>query len=90
MSPQRSHLALWKSAPLPPHPHHPGRRSDGAWKAAEDGTLPHPLENRSAVSHSPPATAAAGIDTESEIKMQSQNPTEHVPGRGNINRGVVP
>jgi hypothetical protein len=42
---------LWKKAPLPPHPHHPGRRSAGVWKAAAPtpptGTLPHPLENAS-------------------------------------------
>jgi hypothetical protein len=41
--------SLWKTPPLPPHPHHPGRRSAGVWKAAAatppPGTLPHPLEN---------------------------------------------
>jgi hypothetical protein len=40
---------LWKTPPLPPDPHHPGRQSDGVWKAAaltlSPGTLPHPLEN---------------------------------------------
>ena len=30
------------------------------WKAAADGTFPHPSENRSAVSHSPPTPATAG------------------------------
>ena len=38
---------LWKSPPLPPHPHHPGRRPAGAWKAPplpSPGTLPPPLE----------------------------------------------
>jgi hypothetical protein len=41
--------SLWKTPPLPPAPHHPGRQSDGVWKAAapalSPGTLPHPLEN---------------------------------------------
>jgi putative transposase len=42
---------LWKTPPLPPDPHHPGRRSAGLWKAAAShpaaGTLPQPLENAS-------------------------------------------
>jgi putative transposase len=42
---------LWKTPPLPPDPHHPGRRSAGLWKAAAPhpatGTLPQPLENAS-------------------------------------------
>lgn len=40
---------LRKTPPLPPDPHHPGRRSAGLWKAAAPapppGTLPQPLEN---------------------------------------------
>jgi len=44
-----SPYCLWKTPPLPPDPHLPGRRSAGVWKAATTtpppGTLPHPLEN---------------------------------------------
>lgn len=40
------HAGLGKSPPLPPRPHHPGRRSAGLWKAAARGvTLPQPLES---------------------------------------------
>jgi hypothetical protein len=55
---------LWKLPLLPRHPLLPGRRSAGLWKAATPnlppGTLPQTLENRFAVSHSPPASTAAG------------------------------
>jgi hypothetical protein len=41
--------ALRKTPPLPPDPHHPGRRSAELWKAASPalpaGTLPQLLEN---------------------------------------------
>jgi hypothetical protein len=54
--------ALWKTPPLLPHPHHPGRRPDGVWKAA--ATAPRPAPSHTPwktlrVSHSPAATAAA-------------------------------
>jgi putative transposase len=53
---------LWKTSPLPPDPHHPGRRSAGMWKAAAPAPPPAPSHNpwkTLRVSHSPPATAAA-------------------------------
>jgi hypothetical protein len=54
---------LWKVTPSSPGtPITPGRRSAGLWKAAHPrpapGTLPQALENRFAVSHSPPAPTA--------------------------------
>ena len=60
---------LRKTPPLPPDPHHPGRRSAGLWKAA--APIPPPAPSHSPwktlrVSHSPPATAAAGREGKQE------------------------
>ena len=56
-------LGLWRTPPLPPHPHHPGRRSDGMWKAAAPSPRPAPSHTpwkSLRDSHSPPATATTG------------------------------
>ena len=54
--------ALWKTPPLPPVPHHPGRRSAGVWKAAAPIRPPAPSHTpwkTLRVFHSPPATATS-------------------------------
>ena len=66
---------LRKTPPLPPDPHHPGRRSAGLWKAATPapppGTLPQPLEN---AARFPQPTGHDGYEPPS---LQEPNHTTH-------------
>ena len=65
---------LWKSPPLPPDPHHPGRLPDEAWKAAPKPAPSHPSWKTLRVSHSQTTTTTACLFTtqrEEETTLKS-------------------